>query len=326
MNEHRLRKLKSQMTQIVFLSFVLCFLTFVFCLLFPAPAYAGLGVSVSGGNWTIGNIKPENVTTTATNNWTATNTGDVPASIYIKVDGVNWHPDTAVAVNKFVLKYCTSGSSNWSSAMTTSDSWLRLLGSTNDKTVSFGLRFQAPTAASTYTSDTMTVTLTVKYFYVAEGEWGTLLSGQLVCVGTAGGYLMWPYDKDGLGAGQPTFTRQWKDENTAGAPTWNASTFVYDYTGGSCASHCTKANYPSFGWAEDLDWQGYTGWRLPTKDELKQLYDYGRTYITYYSGDYWSATGYSAATAYFVSFGNGVVDYGSKTYPYYLRAVRSGQW
>ncbi len=300
----------------------------VFCILFSVPAYAGLGVSVAGtptDDWAIGNIRSEDVSTTATNRWTLTNTGNVPASIYIKVAGTNWSPASSPGADTFVLKYCASGSSSYSSAITSSGDgiWFTLLGNSTSTTKDFGLRFEAPTSASTHTSDTMTVTLTAKYFYVADGEFDTLLAGELVCVGTATGYLMWAYDKDGAGAGP---TRQWKDESTDGGPEWNSTTFVYDYTAGGCATHCEKAYYPAFSWAEDLDWQGYTDWRLPTKEELAQLYNLGRTYITYYSSRYWSGTEYSATYAYYVNFAIGGVNNYHKTNSYYVRAVRSGQW
>ena len=115
-------------------------------------------------------------------------------------------------------------------------------------------------------------------------------------------------------------TKQWKTANTSGQPVWVSTKTAYDYPSGETAD-----DYPAFKWAEELEYEGYTDWRLPTKDELKELYDYGRAHISYTAYYYWSSTEYSANGAYVAYFVNGNVDGGYKTYDFYVRAVRSSQ-
>ena len=65
---------------------------------------------------------------------------------------------------------------------------------------------------------------------------------------------------------------------------------------------------------------------MPTKDELEQLYDYGRKYITYSRDWYWSSSEYVPSTtlALVVDFGVGLVNYRGKTGAYFVRPVRGG--
>ena len=315
MNEHRLHGLKSQITQIVFLASVLCFLASV-------PVYAGLAVSVTGGNWAIGDIGIGATKQTSAGKWTVTNGGSgEPEAIYIKVDGSDasnpWHPGTSAGIDTFILKHNASGS--WSDAVTNSGNGIVLKkGLASAGTASFDLQFTGPTSTTAASQRTMTVTLTAAQVSLVANE-VCVLDTELICIGTATGYLIWPRPVSCV-ATNNNAAKQWKTANTSGQPTWSDATDSYTYPGVE-----TSANYPAFAWAEGVDYKGYTDWRLPTKDELKQLYDYGRTYITYTSSYYWSATEYSATNAWYVYFTNGDVYYNNKTYAYYVRAVRSGQ-
>jgi len=297
--------------------FILRFLFSVFCFLFSVPAYAGLGVSVTGGNWAVGDIGMGIVNESTAGKWTVTNQGDVLESVYIKVDGVNWHPAGAAADKAFVLKHNATGS--WSQAITNTGDGINLAGLIAGGTRSFGLQFTAPTASTGVTGvQTLTVTLTAKQYTLASGTWENI-DNELVCIGTATGYLMWPRYQV-CAATNNGATKQWKVVATAGCPVWSNTTKTYDY------GLETSADYPAFAWAEGVSYKGYTDWRLPSKDELKQLYDYGRTYIGYISNHYWSATEYSATHAYTVNFGDGSVYGYVRTSTYYVRVVRSGQW
>ncbi|MFH1957900.1 MAG: Ig-like domain-containing protein [bacterium] len=144
------------------------------------------------------------------------------------------------------------------------------------------------TASSQYT-------VTVDNIPIASGEW-EIIDNDLVRVGTGWGnnYLMWP--RSGSGAG--------------------------------CNETINLAWSSAMSWAENLVWKGYDDWRLPTKDELKYLYDYGRTYISYSTHGYWS----SSATPppnyndcrYAVDFYDGDVMGYDPTCRAYARAVRNG--
>ncbi|MFH1957899.1 MAG: DUF1566 domain-containing protein [bacterium] len=156
---------------------------------------------------------------------------------------------------------------------------------------------------------------------IADGEW-QIIDDDLVTVGTGGGnYLMWPRDRGSAGCNNDG-TIGWKTSATLGQPTWDNVNKCYNYPVGESAD-----TYPAFRWAENLVYKGYSNWRLPTKDELKELYDYGRTYISYAATLYWSSTEYSATLAYGVVFDIGLVNVGRKSAGsnYYVRAVRSSQ-
>jgi len=299
------------------LCFVLiCVLTFVFCLLFSVPAYAGLAVSVSGGDWAVGDIGMGLVKETTGNTWTATNQGDVLEHVYIKVDGTNWHPAAAADDKVFVLKHDATGS--WSDPITNTGDGIALAGLIAGGTSTFDLQFTGPTASTGVSGEqTLTVTLTAKAYTLADGVWETI-DDELVCVGTATGYLMWPRYQVCTGTNDGA-TKQWKTANTDGEPVWNDTTKTYSYGAE------TSADYPAFAWVEGVDYKGYTDWRLPTKDELKELYDDGLTHIAYSSSDYWSCTKCGSTLAYFVRFSIGDVYGTNKTGSYYVRAVRAGQ-
>lgn len=313
MKNYRLHGLKTQITQIVFLSSV-------FCLLFSAPAYAGLAVSVTGGNWAVGTIGMGVTSTTTANKWTITGSANIIESVYIKADGTNWHPGSAAGDKVFVLKHDAASAGTFSGVITNSGDGIKLKSLASAGTAGFALQFTAPTASTGVTGEqALTITLTAKaYTAPASGVW-EVIGDNLVSVGTATGYLMWPRLQS-CAATNNNATKQWKTAITTGQPTYSDVTDSYTYPAGE-----TSANYPAFAWAEGVAYAGYTDWRLPTKDELKQLYDYGRTYITYTASYYWSATEFSAAGAYVVYFGNGDVSSYNKTFNDYVRAVRSGQ-
>ena len=70
-----------------------------------------------------------------------------------------------------------------------------------------------------------------------------------------------------------------------------------------------------------LNIEGKTGWRLPTKDELNEIYESENDFVGYY----WSSTEYNGYLAWYQGFLNGYqTDYNYKYYGgNYVRAVRS---
>lgn len=69
---------------------------------------------------------------------------------------------------------------------------------------------------------------------------------------------------------------------------------------------------------------GFTGWRLPAKDELQLIYTNIHMKRGSFAGNnYWSSTEENRTMAYYQDFTNGSQDYYSKNYKSHVRAVRT---
>ena len=85
-------------------------------------------------------------------------------------------------------------------------------------------------------------------------------------------------------------------------------------------------------WCNNLDFGGYTDWRLPNVRELQSIVDYGAfsptidttNFVNAKSYYYWSSTTFDkvASSAWYVDFSDGDVHYDTKTSNSYVRAVR----
>lgn len=66
---------------------------------------------------------------------------------------------------------------------------------------------------------------------------------------------------------------------------------------------------------------GKTGWRLPTPDELNEIYESEHELVGY---TYWSSTEDDGYYAWFQNMSDGYQSYTNKTYGFfYVRAIRS---
>lgn len=105
---------------------------------------------------------------------------------------------------------------------------------------------------------------------------------------------------------------QWQDGTTPATMNWaNANTYCID-----------------------LDFGGYSDWRLPTVEELMTITNKGAVnpskfteFANIVSNYYWSSSTYASDTsrAWGVTFGNGADYWDPKTTAYYVRCVRAGQ-
>ena len=69
-----------------------------------------------------------------------------------------------------------------------------------------------------------------------------------------------------------------------------------------------------------MDIDGKTGWRLPTKEELNEIYQSENDFV---GNSYWSSTENFGSCAWVQSMGNGIRANGSKKDGgFYVRAIR----
>ncbi len=73
----------------------------------------------------------------------------------------------------------------------------------------------------------------------------------------------------------------------------------------------------------DLRENGYSDWRLPSKEELNQLYINRSAVGGFADVNYWSSTEYDATTAQTLNFGSGDQSYASKYGEWRVRPVRA---
>ena len=73
-------------------------------------------------------------------------------------------------------------------------------------------------------------------------------------------------------------------------------------------------------YCELLTIDGKMDWRLPTKDELKEIYNLENDFV---GSGYWSSTEFNGNYAWRQGLSNGFQDYYFKGYSFYVRAVRS---
>ena len=123
-----------------------------------------------------------------------------------------------------------------------------------------------------------------------------------------------------------TETFDWAINSGNPEPTWNNTSKLYTYPTWKSA-----IDYPVFKYCDNLYLDGYTDWRLPTKDELLSIVDTTRTNpainITFFaavSDGYRSSTNddTSIHNAWVVYFFLGDTHTNSKFYNGYVRCVR----
>jgi len=122
---------------------------------------------------------------------------------------------------------------------------------------------------------------------------------------------------------------------------WKRCAEGFEFSNGICAGVGTKADWDSAqAIAQQSRFLNNSDWRLPTQEELAAVmgsYDEckGNTEdeyaaskaIAHQRGVFWSSSPYVSYSnyAWLVGFGNGSVDYSSRTHDFYVRLVRAGQ-
>jgi uncharacterized protein (TIGR02145 family) len=333
-----------------------------FCLLLAVPAYAGLAVSVEGGDWAVGNIGMGIAKATTGSNWTVTNEGDETESVYIKVDGTDTHPGSSAGADTFVLKHNASGA--WSSAVTNTSNGIFLTSLLADGTKGFDLQLTGPTEYSTASGQqALTVTLTAAAHQAGDDLIIAHTIGDISPETVTITYKTVVTDLSGS-------TKTWLAQNLGATQQATSATDAADASAGWYWQFNRKQGYvytssriPATTWItsidEDSQWLPAndpctlllgTGWRIPTSaewtsaDSTGSWNNYNDTfnsvlklhaagYLNYSSGAlnyrgtygyYWSSTQLSSTTGSSLNFGSSYsgMSYSTKAYGFSLRCIK----
>lgn len=132
-------------------------------------------------------------------------------------------------------------------------------------------------------------------------------------------------------ASSPSYT-----DNGDGTVTDNLTglMLVKDGNSAGCNNGNTLTWEQALTFCEELNFAGYTDWRLPNVKELESIVDCGTFnpaintlyFLNTKNSNYWTSTTFKPNTGYawVVVFNNGYVNITNKTNSYYVRAVRGG--
>jgi hypothetical protein len=177
-----------------------------------------------------------------------------------------------------------------------------------------------------------------KFFCTVAGNWGVKMG----TASSAGGLLKTGQMTSYVTRDDGTYRKGSAFDYTTGTNTvtdnFTKLEWTKDGAGDGCAGGATKTWTDAVSWAESLDFDGKTDWRLPNITELQSLFvrEAGQSgpYINKtmfpntQSARYWSSTTfpYNTASALYASFGDGLIANGSKGDSRIVRAVRGGDW
>ena len=74
---------------------------------------------------------------------------------------------------------------------------------------------------------------------------------------------------------------------------------------------------------ENLVLNGFSDWRLPSKEELRMLYRYSEEIGGFVNGNYWGSKGHYEMTEWTLNFNTGKSDEWDNESEFHVRAVRS---
>jgi len=310
----------------------------------PIPVFAAASLSVSGGDWSIGNLKASATDSTTGDTWTITNdsgsTEDFEISVAVTTG--TWTAritdDNSNTTNEFILREDTSAGK-----LITGTNTSLITGVADAGTYGLDLWFMAPPTGSTEETETLTVTLTAT-------NWVWSCGGSLAISHTAGTVapVTTSITYGTVATSLSGASKCWITQNLGASQQATSATDNTDASAGWYWQFNRMQGYavgPIPAWTitaidEDSNWLAAndpctielgTGWRLPTSTEWTNAdstggwgnyndtyasdlklhaagvlfsFSSGALYNRGGNGYYWGGTQYSTTAGYALNFGS----------------------